>query len=125
MSPRKPEFVSVTELATDLGMPVARLHYYLGRLKVRTEAIAEHANSPRFVRRQDVPDIVTAISAYRTRRAVPGLSAAQAAAELGLAESTIRVLVSQGRLKAKHVGQRLSFTKEEIARYGRGRRVTA
>lgn len=122
---KRPEFVSVPELAHDLAMPVAKLHYYLGRLKIRTQAIAEHANSPRFVRAGDVADIVNAINAYRTKRAVPGLSAAQAAAELGLAESTVRVLVSQGRLKARHVGQRLSFTKEEITRYARGRRRPA
>lgn len=121
-SKQQPEFISVRELARDLDMPVAMLHYYLERLKIRTQSLTDHANSPRFVRTDQVVDIVDAINAYQLRRPVPGMSAGEAARELGLAESTIRVLVSQGRLQARHVGTRLSFTKEEIARYGRGRR---
>jgi Helix-turn-helix domain len=56
------------------------------------------------------------------RPALPSLSAAQAAEELGLAESTIRTLVGQGTLKARHVRSRLSFAREDIERYDRGRR---
>lgn len=125
VSPKRPQFVSVRELARDLHLSPGTLHYYLERIKVRTLSAGSAGNSTRFIRAADVVDVVAAIEAYRKKRPVPGMTASEAAKELGVAESTIRVLVAQGRLKARHVGRRLSFTRDEIARYGRGRRVSA
>lgn len=119
--PRKqPEFVSVPELAHDLGMPTNRLYFYLGKVKARTEQLGAAKNSVRFIRRADVVDLVASIDAYR-RRKPPGLTAADVAARLGIAPSTVRVLVSTGRIKARHAGTRLSFTEAEIEKYARGR----
>lgn len=115
------EFVSLRELAAQLGMKPATLHYYLKCVGVRPLAAAPGVTSARFVRADDVVSIINSIENYKTRR-VPGLSAEEAALELGLQLSTIRSLVSQKRLKAKRIRGRLSFTREEITRYGRGRR---
>ena len=43
-------------------------------------------------------------------------------ARLGIASSTVRVLVKKGKLRARHSGTRLVFTEAEVARYGKGRR---
>lgn len=119
--PRKqPEFVSVPELARDLGMPTNRLYFYLNKVKARTEQLGASKNSVRFIRRADVVDLVATIEAYR-RRQPPGLTAADVAARLGIAPSTVRVLVSTGRIKARHAGTRLIFTESEVERYARGR----
>jgi excisionase family DNA binding protein len=119
---KPPDFVSVPELARDLGMPTNRLYFYLARVKARTHQLGTARNSVRFVARAEVVDLVAAIEAYRSRRlAGPGLTTAEAAARLAIAQSTVRVLVAKGALKARHQGIRLSFTETEVARYARER----
>lgn len=125
VSRKLPEFVSVPELARDLGMPTNQLYFYLGRVKAKTQQLGTARNSVRFVRRDQVVDIAAAIAAYR-RRVPPGLTTADVAARLNIAPSTVRVLVSTGALKARHAGTRLIFTEAEIERYNkrRGARFT-
>ncbi len=120
--PKPIPYVSVPELARDLGMPTNRLYYYLERLKVRTVAMGSAQNSVRFVRRGDVLSIVESIAAYRKRRPGDGLTTEEAAAELGVLPSTVRTLVSQKRLKARHAGRLIVVDREDLARYARGRR---
>jgi DNA-binding CsgD family transcriptional regulator len=120
-SRRAPQFVSVPELARDLGMDKSSLYWYLERVKAKTEQLGDAKNSVRFVRRDQVVDIVAAIQAYRSRKP-QGLTTADVAARLGIAPSTVRVLVVQKRLKARHAGKRLIFDEASVERYARGRR---
>lgn len=119
-----PQLVSVPELARDLGMRTNQLYWYLDRVKAKTEQLGTARNSVRFVRRDQVLDLMRAIEAYRERRP-PGLTSHDVARQLGIAPSTVRVLVMQGKLKARHSGTRLIFTAAEVLRYGRGRRPRA
>ena len=113
--------VSVPELARDLDMPINKLYYYLGRLKVRTNAMSSAPNSVRFLRRGDVPAIVAALNAYRKRQ-VPGLSTAQVAERLGILPSTVRTLVAQKRLVPRRAGRYYSFDPSDVDAYANGRR---
>lgn len=121
--PRKrvPQLVSVPELARDLGMRTNQLYWYLDRVKAKTEPMGTARNSVRFIRRDQVLDIMAAIEAYRNRRP-SGLTSHDVADRLGIASSTVRVLVKKGKLRARHSGTRLVFTEAEVARYGKGRR---
>lgn len=121
---RVPQLVSVPELARDLGMRTNQLYWFLDRVKAKTEAMGTARNSVRFVRRDQVLDIMRAIDAYRTRKPA-GLTSADVAERLGIASSTVRVLVKQGKLRARHSGTRLVFTEAEVMRYGKGRRPRA
>ena len=117
---KAPEFVSVPELARDLGMPTNLLYHYLARVKAKTHQLGTAKNSVRFISRADVVDLVASIEAYRKRKPA-GLTTADVAAQLDIAPSTVRVLASRGVLKARHSGTRLTFTEAEVARYARRR----
>ena len=128
MTRRKyPTYVSVRDLARDLGMTPQLTHYYLKCVGVKTMYVGDPLNATRFVPEDQVVDIVNSIRAYRKRRPVPGLTITEAAAKLKLSVNTLRVLVAQQKLRPRRVRRRLSFNENDLERYRkhRGRRRVA
>lgn len=120
---RLPKFVSVHQLAEEMGMSPQLLHYYLKQIGAKVHYVGDPRNAPRFVAASEVVDIVNSILAYQRRRPVPGKTTDEAASELGLSVNTVRVLVASEKLRPRRVRRRLSFSDGELARYRKRRRV--